>query len=53
VTNFHEDGTNERVCRRLEVILNAFNGAQFSVPAKPGIFDALAAAARIEIPVET
>jgi hypothetical protein len=52
ISNFQNDGTNERVCKRLALIRNAYKAAPFSAPAKPGIFEALAAAARLEIPID-
>jgi hypothetical protein len=52
VTTFQDDGTNERVCKRLALVHNAFKAAQFTAPAKPGIFEALAMAALLEVPIE-
>jgi hypothetical protein len=52
VIDFRKDGTNERVYKRLALIQNAFAAGGFSRPAKPGVFEALATAARLEIPIE-
>ena len=52
ISSFKDDGTNERVCKRLQIIQNAFEAGRFTTPAKPGVFEALAMAARLETSTE-
>ena len=50
IDDFQPDGTNQRVRERLELVLAAFLGANFSKPAKTGVMALLAQAAVKEIP---
>ncbi len=45
------DSTNALVQKRLEIVFKAFEAGEFRKPARPGVFEALAAAAECEIPI--
>jgi hypothetical protein len=48
VASFQLDGQNERVCKRVLLVRNAFKAGPF---ASPDVFAALAKAAATEIPI--
>jgi hypothetical protein len=52
VNTFQKDGTNERMCKRLAIIRDAFRVGAFSTLVRPGIFEALAIAARLKVLIE-
>jgi hypothetical protein len=53
VESFQRDGQNERVHQRLGAVFAAFKCGAFTSPAKPGVFEALAIAARKELPLSS
>lgn len=51
VEGFQRDGQNERVHQRLGALLAAFKCGAFTSPARPGVFEGLAIAAKREFPL--